>query len=789
MLKTLWKISIRNILKHKIYALVNVFGLTLGFTAFILIALFLRYELTWDRSNEFFDRIYRVQRHFDNVSHSMGGNNISPHTRAITAKLINDQYPDFEKITLIRENERKYLSNSNDQLFCTDDGISADKNFFDVFSYDFIDGDKNTALSGPFNIVLSETLANKLFPEGNALGRGVKFEKKYEFKVTGIYRDLPENTSLRPPYITSFVSLRTTDNIDVDNIWSGDCMTFVLLNKGANSNHANSKIKDVFTKYNQLEFEKLKLCSLSKLHLGYEERNDYLVVLMLFGLTGLFILIMSSFNYINLSAAKASERGKEIAIKKLIGSKRSALIMQFLFETTILAFVALICSFLFTHLILPLFNSIVDKHIELNIIFQWKFVVLTTVVLLLLGLISGIYPSLYLSSLKIVTLVKGKGSGQVPGKLSLRKSLVMIQFAISVFLIGLTLIIAIQVNYLINKDLGFDKENILYTRIKSTAAAENFDDLRNTLMKYPWIVNGSLSEELPFNDIGGRTINWEGALPDEKINVRFNSVSYDYLDNFRISLIAGRNFSRQYSSDIENSCIINETAARCFGWDDPVGKRINTNRWRIIGVVKDYHYKDMHNAIEPLVLVLNSGAMNDEKLYAFRINSGNVPGAKAILTREFEKTFPFDPFEFEEFSICFDNEDTMKIYKSIKKSILFFSLFNIFLAIVGLLGLVSYSVQKRNKEIGIRKINGCSVFEVFLILNREYMVLILLSLIIAYPGLYFIYQYLPGAYKLPLQPVIFAISTLIVIITALLTTVIHTYRAANRNPVEALRYE
>ncbi|MGD2035137.1 MAG: ABC transporter permease, partial [Bacteroidales bacterium] len=469
-------------------------------------------------------------------------------------------------------------------------------------------------------------------------------------------------------------------------------------------------------------------------------------------------------------------------------SKRNVLIVQFLLETTILAFFALVLSFLATIYILPVFNSVVDKQIELSILYQWKFIVFATGILLMLGLLSGIYPSLYLSSLKIVNLIKGT-SDRISGKLSFRKTLVTVQFAISIFLIGITLFISIQVTYLINKDLGFEKESILYTRLKSSVPAGNFDDLKNRLIRHPEILNGSVSEKLPFTSPAGRTINWEGALPDEKINVRFNSVSYDYADNFGIRLVAGRNFSRDFPSDIGNSCLINETAAKCFGWDNPVGKRINDYRWRIVGVVKDYHYKDMHNRIEPLILVLNPEILTREYYFAFRVLPGSMSEAKKILIKEFESAFPYDPFEFEEFSTCFYNENTMMIYRSIRNTILFFAIYNIFLAVVGLLGLVSYSVQKRNKEIGIRKINGCSVFEIFLILNREYAVLILLSLFFAYPGIYMIHQYFPGAYKLPLDPLVFGISTLVVVITALLTTTFYTYRAATKNPIESLRDE
>ncbi len=789
MIRSIFKISVRNILKHKIYSSINVLGLALGFTAFILVGLFIQYDLSWDKSNAKYDRIYRVQRHFVKNLNVMDGNDISPHTHAITASLLEKQFPDFEKITVIRYNGAKYLSSDPNRQILEENGICADSCLFDVFTYHFTEGEQASSLMEPFTVVLSKTMAEKLFSGEKALGKTVTIEKKFDVKVTGVYADLPENSSVRPSYIVSFSSLEKAGGIKRNNSWTGDCMTYALLKPNVDYRSVEAKIKNLFQGFNGVEYEELQLCPMSMVFLNFNGRNDYIIALTLFGVIGLFILIMSAFNYINLTTANSAIRGKEIAIKKVCGSNRFLLIVQFLYETIIVAVIALMIAFFLAWIFLPMFSAIIDKHLSLSFRSNATFIGMTLGIAVFVGLLSGIYPALLLSSKRIVSLFKGNLFDRGSEKINLRKALVTGQFAISIFLILLTLSFSLQIRYLTMRDMGFKKENLLFTTLSSTKHGITFEGLRNRLLQHPEILDASMSDHLPFVSFGGGEINWEGGDTEDKVHYCPNRISYDFVKNMGITILTGRDFSRDYPGDLDKSCLINETAARCFGWDNPIGKRINNNEWTIVGVVKDYVYKDIHNSIEPTVLLLAPDEISGEWSFAFRVDPRNEQKAKAILTREFEAAFPNDPFEFSDMTSAFSYEHTFKAYHSINRTFVFFTVFNIFLAVIGLLGLVSFTVIRRTKEIGVRKINGCTAGGIFYILNREYLTLLIISLFFAFPGGWWAYEIIPSAFKFHSQPWVFILATGIVLIIILVTTSYQTFKAATRNPVEALRYE
>ena len=789
MISAIFKISVRNVLKHKTYSLIKVLGLALGFSAFILIGLFVQYELSWDKVNTKYDRIFRIQRHYSKTLYAMDGNDISPHTSAITAQLLEKQFPEFEKISVTRENGGKFLASVTDKQIYDEKGIYADSCFFDIFTYQFQEGTSKGALIEPFTIFLSRTMANKLFPNEIAIGKTVTLEKKLDFKVTGVYTDLLENSTMRPTYIISYSSLAQTEKLTLSNIGLCNCMTYALLKPGIDSKYLESKIKNILSGFNGFEYEELQLCPMKKLHLNPFGRNDYIIILMLYGLIGLFILLMSSFNYINLTTANAATRGKEVAVNKVNGSKRGMLIVQFLGETISISILALVLAFLLTKVFLPIFADIVDKNLSLNLIHDWKFIGTTILISLGVGLLSGIYPALFLSSLKIVSLFKGELFSKQRKKFSIKKALITFQFAISVFLILITLSFSMQIKYLTNKNLGFSKENMLYTRISVSRSGSNFGQLCSQILQHPEIVNASMSKHIPFVSFGGGMTNWEGGGVDEKISCRFNEVSYNFVKNMGISLMTGRDFSHNFPADLGKSCLINETAAQAFGWDNPIGKRINNNQLTIVGVLKNYVYKDLHNGIEPAILTLAPEEISGDWTFAFRINPANQKKARAILTSTFEKNFPNDPFEFHDLPSAFNNEYSFKIYHSINSTILFFTVFSIFLSIIGLFALVSFTVVRRTKEIGIRKINGSSSLGIFYLLSREYFVLLFFSLLIAYPTAWWVYEHIPSANKWHIQPWIFILGAVIISFIILITTSFQTIKAATRNPVESLRYE
>lgn len=788
MFRTIFKISIRNLMKHKVYSLINIFGLALGFTAFMLIGLFIQHELSWDKANENYDRMYRVQRHYARTMYAMDGNDISPHTRPITAQLLEKRFPEFEKVTVIRENQGKFLASDPERQVYEDHGIFADSCYLDVFTYHFVEGTEKNALVEPFSVLLSKSMEEKLFHGEPALGKTVSLDKKYDLKVTGVYADLPDNSTIRPEYIVSFSTLAQINGITRSSIRWGDCMTFAVLKHGVDYKFLETKIKNLLSGFRGAEYEELQLCPMSKVYLDFNGNGDYDVVLILYGLIGVFILIMSAFNYINLTTANASTRGKEVAVKKVSGSNRKALVVQFMGETMVVSIFALSFSFLLVKFFLPVFETIVGRQIGFDFVDDWQFTIITILIAIGVGFLSGVYPALFLSSNKIVSLFRGEFF-KSKEKFSLKKALVASQFAISVFLILITLSFSLQIRYIANKNLGFNKENILYTRIDVSQKGTNFNQLRERILQHPEIISGSMSRHIPFVSFGGGMTNWEGGDQDEKISCRFNSVGYDFVKNMGVTIIAGRDFSREYPGDAGKTCLINETAARCFGWDNPIGKRLNDNRLRVVGVVKNYIYKDMHNGIEPAILVLAPEDIYGYWTFAFRFAPHQYQKAKAILTQEFKSTFPNDPFEFNDLVTAFDNENSYQIYHAVNRTIMFFTVFNIFLAMIGLLGLVSFTVFRRTKEIGVRKINGSSSINIFYLLSREYFILLVYALVVAIPSAWWVYEWIPSANKLHVQPWVFAVGAGILLVIILLTTSYQTIKAATRNPVEALRYE
>ncbi len=790
MIYTNLKIAFRNIVKHKVHTAINVVGLAIGFTAFILVSLFINYESGWDKHNVNYDRVFRVQRHFVTAKHALDGNDISPHTRGITAKVLCNKYPEFEVSMVMKELNGVFLSTKpENSLYDNKEGIAAEQSIFNIFSYHFTEGNMATSLIEPYAIVLSETMAHKFFGNTGALGKTMLIEKKFNLKVTGVYEDLPENSTIRPAYIISGSTLEKR-NEDFRNSYAGVYMTFVMLKPNLDYQSLNKKIGNLFKGYTTLEGEKIQLCPLSKLRFSFNDRNDYKIVLSLFRLIGIFMLLLAAFNYINLTTANTAIRAKEIGVRKVHGSPQGVLMIQFLFETLILAIIGLNLAFFLTELTLPVFNNIVQKHLVLSYTHHWGFIGKMTLMALITGTLAGIYPAFFMSSQKVVLLFKGNVFKGKRARFSLKKVLVMFQFAISIFLIISSMIIALQIRYMLNKDLGLNIKNVYYASLNVTRKNANFADFRNRILQHSEITDCAMAEHVPFASFGGGTINWEGAMPGEVVNVRYNTVGYDFINHFGIKMIEGRGFSRSFPSDAGKACIINETAMHNFGFTNPIGKRLDDNKFLIVGVVKDYYYKDMYNNIEPAVLILISDSISNSKwAFSFQIAPGQIKNAQGIIKAELESYFPDDPFELHELYEAFRTENVFKVLGSVNNSLIFFTLVNLFLAVIGLLGLVSFTLQRRTKEIGIRKITGSSSTSVFILLTKEYMVLLAVASVIAWPFGYLEFVDLPGADKMPLPYWLFLFSTVVVFAVILLTSLYHTMKTIRTSPIEALKYE
>ena len=790
MIRNIFSLAYRHLIKYKGNTLINIVGLSIGFTAFILVSLFVNYENSWDKHNTNYDQIYRVQRHFVKAQHAKDGNDISPHSRGITARLIYPRFPEIERTTIVKELNGLYLSSDKITPFHDNkEGFAAEQSILQVFTYEFLAGDKNTALLEPFTIVLSETMANKLFGKVNALGKTVLVEKKYNLKVTGVYCDLPQNSTIRPSYIVSLSTLEKS-NEDVRNSYAGNYMTYVLLKSGKDYKALNKKVWDLFKGYNNIEDEKIKLCPMSRLYMRFNDQTAYSIVLSLYELIGIFILLLAAFNYINLTTANMAVRTKEVGVRKVNGCSKWILMAQFLGETLLLSIVAINLAYFLTELFLPTFSNIVQKPLTLSYSANGLFIIKTTLIAIFTGLLAGVYPAFFMSSQKAILLFRGNIFKTKHEKLPLKKILVTFQFSISIFLIVLSLGFALQIKYMLTKDLGFNKENVLYATLNVTRKDASLEVLRNRILQHREIENCALSRHVPFASFGGGSVNWEGCQPGDVLQIRNNDISYDFVKNFDIHIIEGRDFSREFPGDIGKTCLVNETAVHGFGYANPIGKRIDNGRLTIVGVMKDYHYKDMFNTIEPAVLKLIPDTIRTGTwTFSFRIKEGKFNEARKSINAELESYFPNDPFTVQILSETFRTENVFKILGSVNDSLMFFTVLNILLAALGLLGLVAFTTQRRTKEIGVRKINGSSSVSIFWLLTKEYFLLLLIASIISWPIGYLGLKQLPANYRMETPYWIFAAATAIILVISLITSLYHTVKAANTNPVEALRYE
>lgn len=788
MLINFYKIAIRNILKHKVFSLINIFGLAIGFTAFILISLYISYEFSWDTHNKNFDRIYRMQTRLLLADRENVWTQVPP----AVAGYLESNFPEFDKIALVREGWGEFLSAKDNIYFREDDGYYTDPSIFEIFTFDFVKGNKQEALKEPFSIAISEELAQKLFKGENPMGKTVLLEKKHSLKVTAIFKDFPMNSHIRPSYLIPFNTFQVLRNWpDVRNHWdSYSFRVYGLIKSGSDVQLVNKKLADLINKNRKDAVnQKLFMHPLSKLYLMPEDNTDYMNAMFMYGLIALFILLLTSINYVNLTIANAAIRAKEIAVRKVCGSSRGQLIAQYLSESSMIALIAVNFAFFFAELSLPYFNQAIGTRLEISYAGNWAFTLKMVVWAVAIGIISGIYPALVLSSYKSVDLFRSNIFKGKKDKVGLKKVLVSFQFGISVFLIVSSIAMSRQVKFMMNKNPGFNKENLLFANIRSDGK-QSFEALRNIILQHSEITEMAISDNIPFFGSNGSIMNWEGAQADEKVDVRRNWVSYDFTKTLGIEIVQGRDFSREYTGDFRKRCLINETAWKQFGWDNPIGKKIDDGRYEVVGVMKDYHLYSVHNKIPPCMVELKDDTTAGGWVYTFRAAPGKISEAKKILKTELEAFFPTDVFEIKVYTEHLKDNDNLKTYNSISNTFTFFSVLNILLAIIGLLGLVSFATKRRTKEIGIRKVHGGTVMDIFFILIKEYIVLVLAASLFACPAAYYMFtNAMPAAYKAGMQPWEFIAGTVIILIITLVVTSFHTIKAAVTNPVEALRYE
>lgn len=793
MLLNFFKIAFRNLWRHKWFSLINISGLAIGLTAGFLILLYVGFELSYDRFHSKGDRIFRVVANVKTPSEVIKGSI----TSWALAPNLKQEFPEIE--SAIRVNEIEALVRKDDLKFYEEEVISADADFFTTFDFDLIQGDKKAALTRPFTAVISRSMAQKYFGDGDPIGKTLKFfDEGYPVEITGIMEDFPVNSHIQAQIVLSMVTFSENLYKGVNEQWGNySPLTYILVAPNTNTGSLEAKFPEFLEKKAGKEmkesqmfvtlllepFEEIYLRSPREGTVKGSINNVYI-----FGMVAVFILLIACINFINLTTARSVERAKEVGIRKVVGAQKNQLAFQFMGESVIICLIASVFTVGLVSLFLPYFNQMAGKTVAENIFSEPIYLLMLFVVATGLGLISGIYPALVLSSFKPVSVLKGKFSGGRKG-ISLRKGLVVSQFTISIILIIGTLVIYNQMQFMRTTNLGFDKEQIVVLRTNNNPAQ---DALQQALYKIPEVESSTFGSSVPGGNNYGAYSEIENKKGDLQIaNLDVYFVDFDYIPTFDIEVVAGRAFSRDLATDTTQAMVINESTAQLLGYSsatDAVGRKFR--QWgregEIVGVVKDFHITSLQEEIKPLTMRIE---LDRTSLLAVKIDSKNVQGTIASVEREWNKFLPEQPFDYYFLDEFFDRQ-----YRSEQRFgslFLNFSILAIFISCLGLLGLASYSTLQRRREIGIRKIVGASVPGIVNLISIEFLKLVLIAFLIASPLAWFLMnKWLQDfAYRIDISWWVFAVAGLAAILIALLTISFQAIKAAIANPVTSLRTE
>ncbi|HPT04461.1 MAG TPA: ABC transporter permease [Bacteroidales bacterium] len=807
MIRNYLKSALRNITRNKFYSVLNILGLSIGLISTIFILLYIQDELSFDKYNKNYKRIYRLESDF-RISEKHDKFAV---TSVPIAPAMKMEYPEIEQYTRIVDNGNMFIR-YKDKEFYEKKIYSADSSYFKVFTCEFLKGSPDKALTEPNTMVVTESFAKKYFGEANPLGEVLRDGDNMNYKVTAVIKDLPGNTHLKYDALTSMATIAKVYGKDQFNslkpeaFWNVGIYSYILLKPNADIKNIHAKFPAFNKKYmeplgKQINADfKLITTNLADIHLSTKNLEGDLPrgsmsYVYIFSFVALFILLIASINYMNMATSRSANRAKEVGIRKVFGAFRAQLSRQFLSESVLLAFISLIISLAFIQLLLPLFNELSDKHLTFGV-FSNPFIFIGIIAItLVVGLISGSYPAFYLSSFMPARVLKGKiDSGRNSGYL--RKTLVVFQFVISIMMIIGTLTVSRQLRYMKTKDLGFDKGNIVVAEIQDTVFVKKIPAFREELLQNPTIEAVSASTGVPGKIRSIQVMRVENGSKMQELALNNFQIDYDYIPLMKMKLVKGRNFDKNMGTDLKEGAIINETAAKKLGWgDNALGKKIQygieldgtaDRNTKVIGVVKDFNYASLHNKIEPIVMFLTKRpgfALN------IRIKPENKPAALDFIKSVWGKYGVKNPFEYYFLDQNFD--ESYQAEAKLNKIFTVFSVISIFIALLGLLGLASFTAERRTKEIGIRKVLGSSLMEIANMFYKEFTLLIVVAFIIGTPiAFYALGLWLQQfAYHVNQTWFIFFLSGMLAWIVAMATISFHSIKAASENPVTAIKYE
>jgi putative ABC transport system permease protein len=778
------KVAFRHIKRRKVYSFINVLGLTIGMACFILIGLWVKDELSFDRFHRNKDRIYRI------LNRTQNGNTSSSITYAIGPAL-KAGYPEVEdscRVWLWYGSHVKY----QDKIYAERNIYLADPAFFQIFSFPFIKGNPETALADRYSIVLTEEVAEKYFGDEDPIGKVLHLVLlEGDFTVTGVVENIPMNSHLRFDFIGR-IEFLGEDRLARWGEWSGP--NYVLLKPNISPKDFEAKISDIYKKNIGPGTTYVpELQPLTQVHLYEPGLPGQVRRVVMFSVIAVFILLMACINFMNLATAQSSRRAPEVGMRKVIGALRHQIIRQFLGEAVMIAFFALFLALIVVEAVLPYFNRFTGKSLFLLSGANFPIVFTLFLVALGTGIIAGSYPSLFLSAFQPVQTLKSQYSSRSRGG-GIRKALIVVQFAIAVGLIICTLLVSSQLRFIQRQDLGLDQDHIISTYVYPLLNPR-FPEFKNFLLAKPGILDVTSAAQIPFRVGENISIDWEGNPSDESISVDYTCVDYDFFETFNMKILQGRSFSREFPTDEKTACIINESAARRMGLENPINTNIVMNHpaWpesfrpaRVIGVVRDFHSRSMHTAIRPFVFRI----YKPWHQYAFiKIDVTRTQEALAHIEEAYKTYSQGIPFEYLFLDEVFDQQ-----YMSERQlGDLFngFSLLSVLIACLGLFGLASYTTEQKTKEIGIRKVLGASISGIVAMTTREFLKWILLANVFAWPIAFFVMsRWLQEfAYKVSIGPLVFILSAVLTLIVAMLTVSYHSLKASLANPIDSLRYE
>jgi putative ABC transport system permease protein len=787
MIKNYFKIAFRNIRRNSTYSVLNISGMAIGMASAILILLWVHDEWSYDRLFKNADDLYRI---IENQNPSVGESSLFAVSPGQLTKALKDEYPEIKRSSRYEPHTELRLKKGD--VYVEEKAVATvDNDFLKMFNIEFVQGDINSALNEPHNIVLTEEMAQKYFGEEDPLGKTLSESLGY-LTVTGVIKK-QLNSHLRFDFLVP-IELIKERGAPV-NDWQFLCYNYIELYKGTDSKLLDSKIRNFLKKHIKGSESEIFLQNVKKIHLFSSRRYTYdisghgdIVYVRILSLIAVFILLIACINFMNLSTARSASRAREIGVHKIAGANRGRIITQFLGESLLIVLMAHIIAMILVELLLPGYANLIGKKLTVNYQSVGLYLGLITMVLSC-GLLAGSYPAFYLSSIKPLYTLKVIVNDN-PGKAQFRRVLVILQFSLSVLLIICTLIVEKQLRYMQNMKLGFNKDNIGYFQFPTAPWDPKLKTLKKELLSNPDIESVTkifINYNNPLNIEGtSGGYNWEGKKEGDDILFYTLGADEDYARTFQIEIKEGRYFSSEFLTD-NTAIVINEQAAKIMGFKNPIGKIITTSqgsKFNIIGVVKDFHFKSLHYKIEPLIMQIITS-----NTFFIRMKPEHIISTVESVRKTYNEFKPEIPLDFH-----FLDDDYDNLYRTehkISQILGYFSLLAIIISCLGLIGLSLFMTERRTKEIGIRKINGAKSPEIFSMLSKEYIMWVMISIIIACPIAWVaMNKWLQNfAYRIRLSWWVFAVAGAIALVIAFITVSLQSFKAANKNPVEALRYE